>query len=195
MNEKRKAPLWLITFVSVILTYVPLEFFKEDLPLAIREEIDKIDEKFLHRVSEEDKGRAEEIIDPIKNSITDTDNRVADIVDQKIAELEKEYNIAETTGTAQGIQVSNSAAIPNQYFPSYNFSDETYYKMVKLAAAEQGNTNKRGMAVEMSVMFNLYEGPIYNKIFKRSTEEEGFVEFISTNGNHREADFLIMLNI
>ena len=67
--------------------------------------------------------------------------------------------------------------------------------MVKLAAAEQGNTNKRGMAVEMSVMFNLYEGPIYNKIFKRSTEEEGFVEFISTNGNHREADFLIMLHI
>ena len=186
--------------MSVFLAFVSLQVTKDVLPKEIRTEIDNTNSDIENRLDNETKGMIQRIGDFFKRTNSSFDNRVQRIAEEKLAELENfspQENISSQTQTPSQIstptqgqtEFNNSENIThsiqytpvmeNNFFPSYNFSDDTYYLMVKLAAAEQGSGNEKGMAVEMCLMLNLFEQ--MGNEFQGVSGEEGFKKFITTD--------------
>ena len=161
-----------IVALSFIFGFITLESVKTILPLEIRQEIEKTEEDVNERLDDPTKETINRIAGYFDEFNKSTEDRVRKIAEAKLAELgkpEEEQVQGQSTKTTLSGPVQE-----NQYFPSYNFSDDTLYLMVKLAAAEQGNTNIKGMAVEMCLELNEAEKEGINT-------EEGFRKFISSD--------------
>lgn len=169
----KKEPSGKIIFSSVLFTCIALFLFGENLPYEFAQDISKMKEELYNRLDDPSREAVDRIRTEYGETKLSTENRIEQDAKAKLEELEKQ-EVAQGENTVVLPSNSKGQVQENKYFPSYNFSDDTLYLMVKLAAAEQGNTNIKGMAVEMCTMLDIAESWEINT-------EEGFRKFISSN--------------
>ena len=184
MSKKKGAPLWGLALLALPIVGFSSKYKKEHL--ADQTDKDILNQEIFKEARENyNNSEVKNAIDNINKANAELDNTVDRLIDAKIAELENSNIIEETrqdiTNNNQGTQdaIPNTTPDNNGYFKTYNFSEDTKYMMVKLAAAEQGSGNLKGMAVEMAIMLNLLEKMGGN--FRGLTGEAAFRAFISAD--------------
>ena len=198
MKKKKNSPSLFAMFrYALYITGISLAVIKKHLPDNLQQEFDQIQQGISNTEPAQELEEAfdgtevEELAEYFIKSNSETESIIDKIVDAKVAELgidnEQATTVPEATGqnatnnTQNSTSVTtNSQSVNNQYFKTYNFSEDTLYMMVKLAAAEQGSQNLDGMAVEMSLMLNVFEID-YKGEWKGETGEKGFRMFISAD--------------